>query len=745
VKSTAIIFAALLVAPAFVEWPARAQKLPASEISAQQDGGASLSIRFADGGSRFHVGEIIPIELSFSASLPDIFQYSTANYDRSGRLDIEKFHVTPAGRDPLHNYYSSLQMMIAGGLSSSGVLTSAPYVIHEQLNEWIAPDKPGHYSVYVTSGRVNQISPVNREPMYLQSNSLEFDVVEADAAWQQETLSSATAILNNDTNTAEQKTSAVRVLRFLDSPGSIRELVRLLGTYAERGHWDAIAGLAGSRYQSLVVSELEGGINSPDVALTQDYLYILGNLKIHLEHEPLPPYPEKDLAQQKIWREKNNERGNEWNQLEDALYEKAAAVAMSKSETARTETVRTLLMRPTREAGTAQPLANLPADEVASAFLNLSPDAQWTVLSSFWARLKIPAMADPLEKIAREPDTKNQMLRNLAIQCLYDLDPKVATPIILEEISHPHLDDGRFTVKGETLGLLPNETLPQFDAMLAARIAQKGSRTMGLDANLVARYSTDAILAKVKSTYESAVGQWDCVTEDGFVLYFLRVDPDYGVKRLAVAPSYCMTNSLPAVIKMRRWNEVEPGIIARLNGTDLNRAGQAAETLAKYGSAQSEKAVWDRLRKLHAQWADRENELAYRPNMPREANEALSFHSALVSALGRAQAWLLTDEKIDALENLAIGAERESLKQWRWSSPVALYVYAYDDRTVWNINQTTAADLPSLLAKLAQYPSGTEFNLNISGTPGRTAPALDALYDVAAKHGLQINIPQTDQ
>jgi len=43
----------------------------------------------------------------------------------------------------------------------------------------------------------------------------------------------------------------------------------------------------------------------------------------------------------------------------------------------------------------------------------------------------------------------------------------------------------------------------------------------------------------VKSVYETAPGQWDCVTEDGFVVYFLRVDPDYGIKRLAQAPSFC--------------------------------------------------------------------------------------------------------------------------------------------------------------------------------------------------------------
>jgi hypothetical protein len=65
-----------------------------------------------------------------------------------------------------------------------------------------------------------------------------------------------------------------------------------------------------------------------------------------------------------------------------------------------------------------------------------------------------------------------------------------------------------------------------------------------------------------------------------------------------------MTNAIPAVIKMHRWSEVEPGIIARLYGPDLNRARQASETLAKYGSTQAEKALWDRLRKFHEQWAE---------------------------------------------------------------------------------------------------------------------------------------------
>jgi hypothetical protein len=739
-KFIRLFFAALLMTLLLCETQVRAQGK-----SATPDSGVSMTIRFAEGKSSFHVGEIITIEMSFSSSVPDVYNYSTANYDRSGRLDMESFHVTPAGRDPLHNYFASQRFFFGGGLRGSGVLSDAPYVMREELNEWVALDTPGHYSLYITSARVSRNVGEKYEPVQLRSNSLELDVVAADQTWQHQTVFSAVATLDSESSTSEQKTAALRTLRFLDSPGSIRELVRSIGTYSDRGHWNEIAGLAGSRYQSLAVRELERQMNSPDTALTQEFLYIYSKLEFLLENQPPPPYPEKDPAQQKLWREKRAAEDKQLNELDDALYERAASLVFSKSGAARTETIRTLLMRPTREAGTAKPLEIIPADEVATAFLNLSADAQWNALSSFWARLKIPAMVAPLEKIARMPDTKSQPLRDLVLQCLYDLDPKAAGPVFLEEISHPHLDNGMFTVKGETLGLLPDETLPQFDEMLAARLEQKESRTLGLDSSLVARYSTDAILKKVKATYESDLGQWDCITEDGFVLYFLRVDPDYGVKRLAVAPSFCMTHSLPAVIKMHRWSEVEPGIIARLNGTDLNRAGQAAATLARYGSPQSEAAVWDRLRRFHAQWAEHTDELVYRPNMPREANEALSLHGALMQAIGTAQAWLLTDEKITALESMAISWEQDSLKQWRWSSPVDLYVHPESGRVVWSIKQVTAADLPSLLAKLSQYPAGTEFTLNISGPTERTAPITNALYEVAAKHGLQINLPPNAQ
>lgn len=65
-----------------------------------------------------------------------------------------------------------------------------------------------------------------------------------------------------------------------------------------------------------------------------------------------------------------------------------------------------------------------------------------------------------LETIAVEPEIKHQLLRDVALQELYELDPDQATPYILDEIKHPHIDNGMFTVKAKTLGFPPKETLP---------------------------------------------------------------------------------------------------------------------------------------------------------------------------------------------------------------------------------------------------------------------------------------------
>jgi len=702
---------------------------------------ASLTIHFAGGTSTFHVGEVIPIELSFTASLPDAYDMATRNYDRSGRLNMEQFHITPPGRDPLANYYAD-GAFIGGGLGGSRVLSDEPQVMLEDLNEWVALDDPGHYTLYVTTGRVSRRGPTKDEPLQLHSNSLEFDVIAASPEWQEQTLASAVSVLDSAASSDDEKREAIRVLRFLDSPRSIQELARQMGNLPDGRRFDCIAGLAGSRHQDQVVQELERQMDAPDTAITGDYLYTLTKLKLQLEHQPLPPYPEHDAQQQKIWQERRQEQEEQFSKLEDALFEKAATLVSTKQGRARAETVEALLLRPARGSQDVKSLTSLPGTEIAATFLALSPDQQWTLLSTFWERLKVPAMTTALEATLGEADIKHQMLRDAAMQRLYELDPAAAKRYILEEIRHPHVDNSMGTVQARTLGVLPQETLPEFDELLVTRLESKNSHTMPLDAQLIARYSTKAILPRVKSLYEAAPGRWDCITEDGFVLYFLRTEPEYGVQRLAAAPSFCMTESIPQVIKMKRWNEIEIKVIAQLDNPDLNRARQAAETLARYGGAKAEAALWERMRRFHKQWAERGNDLSFHSSTPRDASEAIGFQYGMVESLATAQGWLLSNEQVDELEKLALGSERDNVKQRHWNSPVEFSLdFLFDGQLRADINhQYFPKDLASLRDKLGQYPSGTKFRLTVLGQEDRLAPVLRAVNEAALEHGLEVEV-----
>jgi hypothetical protein len=709
--------------------------------SFSQGEAASLTIHFASGTSTFHAGEVIRIELSFAASLPDAYDMDTRNYDRSGRLDMEQFHVTPPGRDPLASYYAN-GVFMGGGLGSSRGLSDEPQVMHEDLNEWVALDEPGHYTLYVTTGRISRRGPTRDEPLQLQSNQLEFDVIAASPEWQEQTLASAVPVLDSTASSDDEKGEAIRVLRFLDSPRSIQELARQMGNLPEGRRFDCIAGLAGSLHQEQVVQELERQMNAPDTAITGDYLYTLAKLKLQLEHQPLPPYPEHDAQQQKIWRERMQEQEEQFTKLEDALFEKTAALVSTKQGRARAETVEALLLHPDRGSQDLKPLTSLPGTEIAAAFLALSPDQQWTLLSTFWGRLKVPAMTTALETTVGEADIKHQMLRDIAMQRLYKLNPDAAKPYILEEIRHPHVDNNMFTVKAQTLGVLPQETLPEFDELLVTRLESKNNQTIPLDAQLIARYSTKAILPRVKSLYEAAPGGWDCVTEDGFVLYFLRVEPDYGMQRASADPSACMTQSIPAVIKMKRWGEVETKVIAELDNPDLNRARQAAETLARYGGAKAEAALWERMRRFHKQWAERGNDLSFHASTPRDASEAIGFQYGMVESIARAQGWLLSNEQVDELEKLALGSERDNVKQRHWNSPVEFSLdFFFDGQLRAEINnQYCPKDLVSLREKLGQYPSGTAFRLTVLGQEDGLVPLLRAVNEAALEHGLTIDL-----
>ena len=67
--------------------------------------------------------------------------------------------------------------------------------------------------------------------------------------------------------------------------------------------------------------------------------------------------------------------------------------------------------------------------------------------------------------------------------------------------------------------------------------------------------------------------------------YFLRWDQDYGLSIFMAKGGSCTTESLNEVTRLKRWSEVEPAFIRRLNDRELWRARDAAEVLGQWGDA----------------------------------------------------------------------------------------------------------------------------------------------------------------
>ena len=536
-----------------------------TQARAQQDSAASLRIQFASAGSVFQTGETIPVELQFSAAGGGTYQMTTRNYDRSGRLDIEEFHLNPPGRDPLHDHYHAgiFGGFIGGGLSTEKALSADPETMREDLNEWAAAEQPGHYSLYVTSGRVSRRDGGKLENVPLRSNTLEFDVVEASPAWPAQTLGSAAATLRNAAATPGEKRDAARTLRFLDTPAAVRELTRVLTMAGDENNWDVVAGILGSEHRAEAAAALEAELTAPDAAITAQFLEALAETRFLLEHSAMPPYPEKDKREQEAWSLRQAARLKQFGEMQDELYAQAAALARMKHGTARAETVRTVLLRPGREPADTKPASGLPEAEIVSAFNGLLPAQQADLLEFQWERVKTPAIAQALETVLQTPGKGDERLRGLAMERLFDLDPRVGRTYILAEIRHPQVRGDRATARALTL--LPDETLPELDETLATRLEGKDSSTLWVDARLVGRYATAAILPRVRAVYERDAGLWACDIEDGLVRYFLRVTPDYGIERVRAKGGLCIQESVKAVAAAGRWPDVEPAIIAHLN------------------------------------------------------------------------------------------------------------------------------------------------------------------------------------
>jgi hypothetical protein len=256
-------------------------------VTSPATGTSKLTLK--GGQSVYHEGEIIPLELTFAYRL---VQYRP----RAGRnLRRFSFCIMPEGRDPLQDDEESGLWGGSSGVSSK----SGPYDVLE----------PGvTYVDEIVLNESKSVPPGNYTLRMGISNEVTFQVLPATPEWQAEQLASALAVLDADhtkdtPSDIERTKQAVRVLRFLGSEASTRELARRFWFYdrqrqvhpiraeypinpffygyeRSQDYWDIKAGLIASPYRAVAIEELTTAIHDPQHPATRAMVETLALLEI---------------------------------------------------------------------------------------------------------------------------------------------------------------------------------------------------------------------------------------------------------------------------------------------------------------------------------------------------------------------------------------------------------------------------------------------------------------------------------
>ena len=708
-----------------------------SQKRAQNPAGLSFTAAFKNNQKQFHQGETLNLELSFSTSKPTTYVLDNATYDRSGRLEIDDFVVDREESvvDPLDDYFNSaLFGFIGGGLRGNPELTNKPQLVSADLNEWLRFDKPGRYRLYVVSHRVAKMKtpgdPFNGTGQIAVSNVIEFEILPPDKKWSTQKLNEAvTALAKADGN----HRAACRTLRFLGTTAAASEMIKRFRGEDDSCDFQYEFGLIGSPHRDFVVREMENALISPEQPVISSFINTLALLEFTRQSPPLPPYPGDDNKEQADqWSVQLKERQKAFNQLGLNYVRQLLAAVPRKSPRARAAALQTLVdfdwQLNTDDLAQSRTLLA----SISEVFTRLPLDEQTSLLTYHWRPIASAAMVPVLRGILKRPDDEQHLLevkelRSIALTRFSELSPDEGRRIILDEIRRP---TSRF--HSNVLRSLPEETLPELDNLLATNLEEsrgpKATNDTEVVSMLIERYATDSILPRVRAVFDEAgVGKWACRIQASLVAYFLRVDPESGGEYLnkAIAArgkgfTGCYSMTLVDVAQLHMSPEVEAAAIAAVDDDNSEVVSQAARVLKDYGSADAEKALWQRLEKLN------------------EATSSnASIEQSLVSALTRSQAWLAGPEKLRRLHDLCrTDDNRHEVEELlrSWNSDIYLTLYAADGEPAsigvahYQINSVDA-----LKKKLIQFPSGTVFKWRAVAA-GRSATRAEQLFNEIKTH-----------
>ena len=723
--------------------------LAALPLDAQQDQTA-LSLQVTNGQSTFHIGERIPLKLTFSSPNDTDYLIAPLVRGRGDEFDCNRFEVvSPAAgwSDPLEMYFKQDLIRTGHGWSWPPLQKSKPVEASLDLNEWIRFDQPGDYTIKVTSFCVSKVQDAER---YSLSKTIKLQIVPATREWQNEKLKSIQPNLDLLDQPAQQAQpgessqsqwerrgdlfeSAKADLKYLATPAAIDEMTYRLRDEKYNFADQCSMGLMGlpPTMRETAIASMNNRIEEPDFPITQWFFSTLSFLHVTPGSDKESIRKQREAINPIIW---------------SAIF---SAVA-KKEPVARAETVQTLLGYG-RNISTPEVNRQM-ASLLKLSFLDLDSRSQTDDLRNEWDRLRSPDFLPILQALARLPVQSDsdlevwvydrQQLKGVALKRWYELDPEGAHREIVAQIG-----SATPSLAAQTIGFLPEEQFPQFEPLWAQALldttSQLRERALG---SLLVRFGTGAMTNQMIAKLGEK-SDYPCDPHIVALAYLVRFDPNLARERLKQEfPGECSGQLLRFISELTTAPVLNDQAVENLNSTEPETVRDAVQYLTSYGRKEDEAPLWRRYVEWTEAYGGKENLLDYRGNDSIIGQE-------LGSALIRGQGWFADAKLIGSVLKKCVGESmcKQLKNDAGWAvAPYQLNLPALTMPSVGmaadsiGVAQYGTRSLKLFEAKISQFPPGSKFVLGRwyrpSNSDERTLEA--EVRTILEKHGMSLEISQ---
>ncbi|HEY1579251.1 MAG TPA: hypothetical protein VGF82_19465 [Terracidiphilus sp.] len=712
---------------------------------------AVLAFETLNGQATFHIGERIPLKLTFSSPNDTDYLIAPLVRGRGDEFDCNRFAVvSPAAgwSDPLEMYFKQDLIRTGHGWSWPPLKKSKPVEASVNLNEWIRFDQPGKYTVRVNSGCILLSRGRGGYPL---TSTIDLTIIPATPEWQAEKFESiqrSLDLLDEPPPAPEPGASsqsqwehrsqlfegARADLKYLATPAAIDEMTKRLRSEKYNFADQCSTGLMGlpPAMRGTAIASMNKRIEEPDFPINSWFFGTLSFLHVTPGSDKESIGKQRQAANPLIW---------------SAIF----SAVKKKGPAARAETVQTLLDygRKVDDPAIDQQMSML----LKQSFLDLDSRSQIDDLQTKWDRLKSPAFLPTLQKLARLPVESDsdlevwvydrQQLKGFALKRWYELDPKGAHREIVAQIG-----SAAPSLAGKTIAFLPEEQFPMFEPLWAKALLETKSqlRERAIGALLV-RFGTGAVTSEMVAKLDEKSG-YPCDAHIVALAYLVRFDPTLARQRLKQEfPGKCSGQLLRFISELATDPVLNEQAVENLDSSDPETVRDATGYLTSYSRKNDEAPLMSRYLKWTSAHRGMADPLVH-PDPHRDISDWM-LGEELGDALIRGQGWFADSEMIDRILKACVGEWMCKRLKDDASFAVAPYQLHLQDLAIpsgamstdWvGVAQYQSRSLSLFDEKIGQFPPGSKFVFGRWYRPanGDELRLEQRVRSIIEKHGMSI-------